>query len=208
MSEPREVTPGEAEPESTEFLDIIAASEQLTARLAEAPTDDHRSAIVGIHAYLNLLEALTDLPSKELKAVLGCRREVRELPTCELKELQVSQNFLAFASEVALATESPAEVVRSALELAVWAFKRSQRRHALARGALTTQRSGTTALRALAQGDVALAGKLMDGYLAADWVERRTVSGQAVFIERSALTKLARLLVSGLDDTLTPRSRP
>lgn len=205
MSELGEDTSGETEPTSTEFLDIIAASEQLTARLAEAPTDEHRSAIVGIHAYLSLLEELTDLQSEDLKAVLGCRRQVGELPACELDELQVSHSFLAFASEVALATESSAEVVRSSVELAVRSFKESQRRHALVRGALTTKRSGITALQALAQGDVGLAGKLMGDYLAADWVERRTASGQAVFFERNALSDLVRLVVSDSDDALTTR---
>lgn len=146
------------------LLHCIAVSDALSARLAEAPSEEHRRAIVDIHAYLGLLAALTELPQEEVKKRLGCRREVETLPDWSKDELTASRDFLALVSEVCLACERPPSVVCLALDLAILTFRLARFDNITARQALQHSEGEQSALSALANHDLVTAYQIIENF--------------------------------------------
>lgn len=187
-----EINHGASDGDTERCLEIIAHSDDLKARLVEAPSDAHRAAIVDIHAYLELLESITHLDSETLKDRLGCKKNVNELPDCSLGELHRSRNFLSFASEAVLAVEFPPEVAVTALGLAVETFRRVYGDNQLARYVFSKK----AVLECIAEGKIEEAAEQVRLNMERGYIECFTGSGDRVLLDPALMSGLSRAALS------------
>jgi hypothetical protein len=181
----------EAQAIDQDFLDVIARAEDLTDCLADSGPAE-RAAIVDIRSYLCLIERTTDVPEKELKDLFGCRRDLKELPRCDIEDLKTSRRFLSFVAQVVLLAEDSQAAEREQLTFAVQGFRRLRKecpQLADSDPALILSRAKDN----LARGELREAWEYLSEDLA-DVVAagpRRTGSGKLVFLGRAATVRLA-----------------
>jgi hypothetical protein len=89
--------------------------------------DNVRPAYDALHDGLQKLHKLTGWSVDEVRAELGCKREIHKIEQWDPKEVELSRSFLAYVTDLCQTVGGPPDLVRTTLVGAVQIFKASGR---------------------------------------------------------------------------------